>query len=335
MGPLVRPTTPISTGSIYLNSRLVIGGVPNNRITEIWGPASSGKTSLALQIVREYQKMEALRAAAEERPERLAAFIDLEHTTGQDLMEGMGVNVSKLVCAKPDTAEAALDLALAFGRSGEVGLVLFDSVDAAETEADAKRDIGDPTMGTLARALSKAMRKLSKVCDEQTVAYIFINQIRSKLGVMYGNPETTSGGNALPYYASVRIRITSSPSKEKPGVLLMKAVVKKNKFAPAMNSEAEFEFVCGRGTDPELDLVNYLKAAGLLRAAGRSYKLLRNGVEETISTLGLSGSLAYFRTHPEVADELRALPLSTPVTTAAADAAEAYESDAAAENESA
>jgi len=298
LGPKFETANPISTGSLYLDCQLGIGGIPDDRVIEIFGPPSAGKTSLALQLVANY-----INQRGYDRP---PVFIDLERTTGIDLVKSMGIDPDKVIFCYPDTAEEALQVAIDLGLSGAVGLVIFDSIDAAQAEKETKRQMSEMGVGDLPRIMSKAMRTISKVCVDKQVCYIFINQIRMKIGVMYGNPETTSGGNALPFYSSVRMRVSSKPSKEKPNTLEMKVVVKKNKMAPALNKAAEFDFICGQGTDPYTDLITFCKDMGILRFAGSAVKMrLPEQEETTICTGGKAGAIQYLKLNEEAYTELR------------------------------
>ena len=297
-GPRYTECETFSSGSLSLDCQLGVGGLPNNRVVEVYGPPSAGKTSLSLQFVKQY-----VDKYGYDRP---PCFIDLERTTGLDLVEGMGIDPTKMIFAYPDTAEEALQLAKDLGLSGKVGLIIFDSIDAAQTEKETKRLMTEMGVGDLPRIMSKSMRSISKICVDSEVCYIFINQIRMKIGVMYGNPETTSGGNALPFYSSLRLRVTSKPSPTTPDTLLMKVRVMKNKMAPALSREAEFEFICGKGTEEYSDLITFSKDKGLLRMAGSAVKIQLPGEEEyTMCTGGKLGARTHLRNHPEIYEKLR------------------------------
>lgn len=288
----------ISTGSIFLDCVLGSGGFPDNRIIEIFGPPSAGKTSMALQFMSRYIK--------ERGYDKPPVFIDLERTTSLQLVESMGIDPDKVIFCYPDTAEEALEMAINLGNSGKVGFVVFDSIDAAQAEADVKRDMASKGVGELARLLSKSMRILSKVGDNNDVCYIFINQIRMNIGVMYGNPETTSGGNALPFYASLRLRVSSKPSTTQAGSLDMKVKVVKNKLAPGQNATAEFEFICAKGIDPLNDLVNYAKSLGIIRFAGSAVKInLPEEEEQTLCTGGKIGCITFLEENHEIENKIR------------------------------
>jgi recombination protein RecA len=298
MGPKIEECETVTTGSLALDCVLGVGGFPTDRIVEIYGPESAGKTSLALQFMREY-----LNNNGYDRP---PVFIDLERTTGLDLIVSMGIDPDKVIFCYPDTAEEALQIAVDLGRSGAVGLIIFDSVDAAQTEKETKRQMTEMGVGDLPRIMSKSMRSLSKICVDNKVCYIFINQIRMKIGVMYGNPETTSGGNALPYYASLRLRVTSKPSPSAPGTLDMKVRVKKNKLAPALSQAAEFQFICGKGIDPYSDLLIYAKDLGIIRYAGPSVRLALPTKEEiTMCSGGKVGAREFIIENQDIYNKIR------------------------------
>jgi len=280
LGPKYEKVKTISTGSITLDSALGVGGLPSDRIVEIYGPPSAGKTSLCLQIVKQYVK--------ENGYDRPPVFIDLERTTGLDLITSMGIDPEQMIFCYPDTAEEALQLCQDLGRTGKVGVIVFDSIDAAQSEKDTKRLMNEMGVGDLPRLLSKALRALSKISVDHDCLYLFINQVRMNIGVMYGNPETTSGGNAIPFYSSVRLRVSSKPSSDAPDTLLMKVKVVKNKVAPALNRVAEFQFKCAHGTDPFMDIIGCAKDNGVVRFAGSAVKWLNplTEEEETLITGG-------------------------------------------------
>jgi recombination protein RecA len=298
MGPKIVECDTIPTGSTSLDCTIGVGGFPSDRIIEIYGPESAGKTSLALQLMREY-----LKNRGYDRP---PVFIDLERTTSIDMIRSMGIEPEKVIFCYPDTAEEAMQIAIDLGKSGAVGMVIFDSVDAAQSEKETKRQMNEMGVGDLPRVMSKSMRSLSKVCVDNKVCYIFINQIRMKIGVMYGNPETTSGGRALPFYASLRLRVSSKLSKTSPGTLDMKVKVAKNKLAPRRSDPAEFEFVAGRGINPYSDLIMYAKSLGLMRFAGSAVKLSLPGEEEfTLCTGGKNGAREAIQSDAELYTKIR------------------------------
>ncbi len=302
LGPLIESVETVSTGSLSLDCQLGVGGLPVDRVIEIYGPTSGGKTSLALQIMRSY-----VEKYGYDRP---PVFIDLEHTTGVDLITSMGLDPKKIIFAQPDTAEQALSIAEDLGKSGAVGMIVFDSVDAAEAESMSKRDIGGQGMADLPRLMSQAMRRISKLCVKNKVMYVFINQTRSKM-TSYGNPETTSGGVALGFYSSVRLRIQSKPDKKTLDTLEMKVKIVKNKCAPAMNKEAEFAFRCGYGTNTTQDVLDFARDIGILRYASVSTFVTHEGEEEIrVSRAGGKDGARAFYHNPENAEAFEKLRAS-------------------------
>lgn len=299
LGPRYEKVKPISTGSISLDATLGVGGLPSDRVVEIFGPPSAGKTSLCLQVVKQY-----VDAFGYDRP---PVYIDLERTTGLDLVSTMGLNPEKMIFCYPDTAEEALQLCQDLGKTGKVGVLVFDSIDAAQSEKDTKRLMNETGVGDLPRLLSKALRAISKISVDNDCLYLFINQVRMNIGVMYGNPETTSGGNAIPFYSSVRLRVSSKPSSDQDGAIRMKVKIVKNKVAPALNKVAEFDFICGQGTEKYLDLIGYAKDIGLIRFAGSSVKWFRpdTGEEETLCTGGRMGLRQHMIDHPDIFNQIK------------------------------
>ena len=249
----------IPTGSLSLDIALGIGGIPKGRVIEIFGPESSGKTTLTLQIVAQAQKRGGI-----------AAFIDAEHALDLQYAKKIGVNVDQLVVSQPGTGEEALEIADSLVRSGSIDVLVIDSVAALVPKAEIEGEMGDSHMGLQARLMSQALRKLTSAIARSNTSVIFINQIRMKIGVMFGSPETTTGGNALKFYASVRIDIRRIGSIKKGDEVVgsrTKARIVKNKVAPPFK-EAEFDIVYDSGISLEGDIVDIGSESGIIEKSG-------------------------------------------------------------------
>jgi recombination protein RecA len=264
------PVSAISTGSISLDNALGVGGLPRGRICEIFGPESSGKTTIALQVVAEAQ-----------RNGGMAAFIDVEHALDPVYAKKLGVDVDNLLVSQPDFAEQALEITAALVTSGSIDVLVVDSVAALVPKAELDGEMGDSHMGVQARLMSQAMRKLTGIVSKSNTCLVFINQIREKIGVMFGNPETTTGGRALKFYSSVRLdirRIAAIKDGETVTGSRTKVKVVKNKVASPFR-EAEFDIIYGEGVSKEGDLLDLGVAQNIVEKSGSwfSYKGERIG----------------------------------------------------------
>jgi recombination protein RecA len=282
----------IPTGSIALDIALGVGGLPRGRVIEIFGPEASGKTTLALQVVGEIQKINGT-----------AAFIDAEHALDVAYAKKIGVKTDELLISQPDTGEQALEITEILVRSGGIDIVVVDSVAALVPKAEIEGDMGDAHMGLQARLMSQALRKLTATISKSMTTVIFINQIRQKIGIMFGNPETTTGGNALKFYSSVRLDIRRIAAiKDGQEVVGSRTRVKvvKNKVAPPFK-EAEFDIIFGLGISREGDLVDLGVDAGILEKSGTwySYGDIRIGQ-------GRENAKDYLKKHEEAANEIYA-----------------------------
>ena len=279
----------LSTGSLALDLALGIGGIPKGRIVEIYGPEASGKTTLALHAVASAQK-----AGGD------AAYIDVEHALEPAYARALGVDIDSLLISQPDTGEQALDIAESLVRSGAVDVVVVDSVAALIPRVELEGEVGDTVVGALARLMSQAMRRLAGAISKNNCTVIFINQLRQKIGVMYGNPETTPGGLALKYYASVRIDVRRIETLKVNGEMVgnrTRAKVVKNKVAPPFR-EAEFDIMYGEGISKIGEIVDLGVKLEIIDKAGAWFTVAGNRIQ------GRDGVKQYLADNPEICDQI-------------------------------
>jgi len=282
----------ISTGSLSLDMALGVGGLPRGRVIEIYGPESSGKTTMALQVIAECQKIGGA-----------AAFIDAEHALDPVYAGKLGVDIDELMVSQPDTGEQALEITDMLVRSGAVDVVVVDSVAALTPKAEIEGDMGDSHMGLQARLMSQALRKLTSNIKRSNTMVIFINQLRMKIGVMFGNPETTTGGNALKFYASVRLDIRRIGAIKRGDEVIgneTRVKVVKNKVAPPFK-QAEFEILYGEGTSREGELIDLGVKLGMVDKAGAWYSYKDERIGQ-----GKDNSRTFLKQNPQIADEIDA-----------------------------
>ncbi len=289
---VIRDIEAVSTGSLGLDIALGIGGLPRGRIIEIYGPESSGKTTMALQVVAEAQKLGGT-----------AAFVDAEHALDPGYAEKIGVDVDNLLVSQPDTGEQALEITDMLVRSGAVDIVVVDSVAALTPKAEIEGDMGDSHMGLQARLMSQALRKLTANIQRSNTLVIFINQIRMKIGVMFGNPETTTGGNALKFYASVRLDIRRIGAIKKGDEIVgneTRVKIVKNKVAPPFK-QTEFEILYGEGVSREGEIISLGVQEGLIDKAGAWYSYQGDRIGQ-----GKENVRTFLKDNPEIAADLEA-----------------------------
>ncbi len=283
----------IPTGAISLDLALGVGGVPRGRVIEIYGPESSGKTTLAQHIIAEAQKLGGV-----------AAYIDVEHAIDPGYAANCGVNLDQLLISQPDTGEQALEIAETLIRSGAIDVIVVDSVAALVPRAEIEGDMGDAHVGLQARLMSQALRKLAGAVSKSRTCLIFINQLRMKIGVMFGNPETTTGGNALKFYASVRMDIRKveaiKSGQDEVGNHVRVKVIK-NKVAPPFR-KAEFDIMFGTGISKEGDLIDVGVQMGLVRKSGAFFYLNDQRLGQ-----GRENAKDFLRENPDLADEIEGL----------------------------
>ncbi|MDB4969141.1 MAG: recA [Myxococcales bacterium] len=286
----------IPTGSLSLDLALGVGGLPRGRVIEIFGPESSGKTTLTLHVIAEAQKLGGT-----------CAFIDAEHALDPQYARRLGVRLEELFVSQPDNGEQALEIADQLTRSGGIDLIVVDSVAALTPKAEIDGDMGDAHMGLQARLMSQALRKLTAVTYKQNTTIIFINQLRQKIGIVFGNPETTTGGNALKFYASVRLDIRKTAAIKKDDEATgthVRVKVVKNKCAPPFR-QAEFDVLFGTGINVLGEVVDLGTTHGLIEKSGAWYMLDGERIGQ-----GRENSCAFLGQHPEIVESLRERLLS-------------------------
>ena len=282
----------IPSGSLLLDEALGVGGYPKGRIIEIFGPESSGKTTLALHAIAECQKQGGR-----------AAFIDAEHAIDPTYAKNLGVNIDELILSQPDSGEQALEIAEMLASSGAINLLIVDSVAALVPQAELDGEMSDSSVGLQARLMSKAMRKLAGILNKNECAIIFINQLREKVGVMYGNPETTSGGRALKFYASIRLDIRRTEAIKTGGDVTgntCRIKVVKNKVSPPFR-QCEIDIIYGEGISKDGEILDRATELGIIKKSGAWYEYDGNKIAQ-----GRDSAKEYIKSNPEVRDELLA-----------------------------
>jgi recombination protein RecA len=289
-GEVIADIQVVSTGSLGLDIALGVGGLPRGRVVEIYGPESSGKTTLTLQVIAEMQKIGGV-----------CAFIDAEHALDIQYAQKLGVNLQELLISQPDTGEQALEIVDALVRSGSVDLIVIDSVAALTPKAELEGEMGDSLPGLQARLMSQALRKLTATIKKANCMVIFINQIRMKIGVMFGSPETTTGGNALKFYASVRLDIRRIGSIKKGDDVIgseTKVKVVKNKVAPPFKT-AEFDILYGEGISREGEIIDLGVVAKVVEKSGSWYAYQGEKIGQ-----GKDNAREFLRENPDIAHEI-------------------------------
>ena len=282
----------VPTGALSLDIALGLGGVPKGRIVEIYGPESSGKTTVALHMIAEVQKRGGI-----------AGFIDAEHALDPVYAGNIGVDIDELYISQPDSGDQALEITETMVRSGAMDIVVIDSVAALVPKQEIEGDMGDSHVGLQARLMSQALRKLTPVISKSNCVVIFINQLREKVGVMFGNPETTTGGRALKFYSSIRLDIRRTETLKQGGEMVgnhVRVKVVKNKIAPPFK-EAEFDIMFGKGISREGDVLDLAAGLDIVNKSGAWYAYENNKIGQ-----GRENAKSYLKEHPEVMDELEA-----------------------------
>ena len=290
----------IPSGSILLDEALGVGGYPKGRIIEIYGPESSGKTTLALHAIAECQKMGGR-----------AAFIDAEHAIDPVYAKNLGVDINELILSQPDNGEQALEIVEMLANSGSINLIIVDSVAALVPQAELDGEMGDSSVGLQARLMSKAMRKIAGILNKKECAVIFINQLREKVGVMYGNPETTSGGRALKFYASIRIDIRRTEAIKQGADIIgntCRVKIVKNKVSPPFK-QCEIDIIYGQGISKEAEVLDRAVELGIIKKSGAWFEYKGSKIAQ-----GRDSAKTYIKENEDVFEELLAQVKSGVVT---------------------
>lgn len=304
LGPTVEKMSALPTGSLALDFAIGIGGLPRGRCIEILGLEASGKTSWCLFWASQFQLID---------KERFVLIVDAEHTMNIELLTGYGIDMKRVIFLKPTKAPEALDSILALVKSGQVGFVMLDSIDALQTEAQLNKGTGENEMGGISKPLNRFFREYSKVADENDCTSIFINQIKFNPGASYGaNPETSSGGTGIRFYTSLRMKfMPAKPSETTKGAFKSRIKIIKNRAAAPVDRFIECDFIYARGPDPLMDTLNAAKDLGVLHFAGPTLKLNTPSGVETLSTGGIAGFIELCRNDPSVLPRIREACMAT------------------------
>ena len=303
-GPGFERATPLTTSSTTLDAAIGLGGIPIGRVIEIFGPESSGKTSLAMTLLKQwFENRDALG-----QTDRKPLWVDAEHATGNDMLKGFGIDPDEVIWMKPKTSEQALNSIETLVGTGQIGIVIVDSIDALQTEDEIKREIGEESMGGggLPKHLSKHLREVSKTAFDTNTTMIYLNQIRASMQ-MHGSPITTPGGNGLKFYSSLRLQTMPRQDSPTKGAFLMRVKIIKNKCAPPRKDPVEIDFLYAKGPEPFADVITAAKEAGVIRFAGPTSKVkwYDADTEETLATGGAAGIKALLRDDPALYERLR------------------------------
>lgn len=301
LGPSREPVKPIPTGSLGLDINIGVGGLPVGRVIELFGLPSSGKTSLALSIAAQYEKIKETLG----HEDRWVLIIDLEHSITIDFIKSIGLDPDRVIWASPNTAEEGFNTLLDLTKTGKVGFAVVDSVDAAQTEAVLKKKVGEDQVGGISKAMSRLLREYAPLCEETDTTCIFINQVRSNPSPFGG--QVTPGGYALEFYSSLRLNtMKGKPSKDVPNALNMRVKIVKNKVAPPRIDPIEFDFTYAKGINPYMDIINVAKELGIARFAGQTFRVTwANGEEETVCSGGKQGIMAELAENQELFEKLK------------------------------